>query len=241
MIDSLVIGNGEIGSAVYNVLKQRSSELSSIATDIKDENFNDVVNQRAKTIHICFPYSRTFIDDVVNYAKQTEAELIIIHSTVAVGTTKLIESRVDTYVVHSPVQGQHPDLTDSILYFKKLVGTWSNIAFHDVQIEFPNLKLIHIKNSDATELGKILSTSYYGVCIAWHREMKKFCDKFGVEFDDAVTTMNEVYNEGYAKFKPNVIRPILTPPTGSIGGHCVVQNARLLEEQVQSAFLSLIV
>jgi UDP-N-acetyl-D-mannosaminuronate dehydrogenase len=240
MLDSLVVGTGEVGSAILNILKTRNIELMSTATDIKDKNFEEVINTRCKTLHICFPYSDTFSDTVIKYIKSTRADLVIIHSTVKVGTTRQIDDAVDTYIVHSPVQGQHPELTEAILFFEKVVGTWSDIAFALTAEELPNLKLVHIKNPDATELGKHLSTAYYGLCIAWHREMKKICDEFDVDFDDAVTKINTIYNMGYTKFKPNVIRPILTPPTASIGGHCIVENARMLEEQIESEFLSLI-
>jgi len=90
------------------------------------------------------------------------------------------------------------------------------------------------------EIGKLFSTSYYGLCIAWHREMKRMCDELGIRFEDAATRFNKVYNEGYSKFKPTVIRPILIQPTEKIGGHCVVQNARLLEEKKSSEFLKVI-
>lgn len=241
MVHSLIVGNGEIGSAVLNVLKLRTEEITCCATDIKDPDFLEVLEQGCEIMHICFPYQNNlFLDDAIKYINLAKPEIVIIHSTVQVGTTKHIDSRVDAYVVHSPVQGQHPDLTESIVHFQKVVGTPSVIAFEEVAKEFPNVECVHINNPDATELGKLLSTSYYGLCIAWTREMKIICDEFNVDFDDSVTKMNEIYNEGYQKFKPNVIRPILTPPSGSIGGHCVVQNAMLLQKKIDSVFLRLI-
>jgi len=41
--------------------------------------------------------------------------------------------------------------------------------------------------SVTTEIGKLLDTSYYGLCIAWHAEMKKICDEFSIDFEKAVT------------------------------------------------------
>lgn len=239
-IDSLVVGAGEVGSAIFSILYSRKTEQTCKMIDIKDVDFDTQLNAQCETLHICFPYSNTFSNTVIEYIQRTNAALVIIHSTVQVGTTKEIDAAVDAFVVHSPVQGQHPDLTDAILYFEKLVGTESDAAFEEVKKEFPNLTLVHIKNPDATELGKMLSTSYYGVCIAWHREMKRMCDMFGTDFEDTVTKMNLIYNKGYAKFKPEAIRPVLIPPSGSIGGHCIVQNAILLENRIKSDFLDLI-
>ena len=96
-------------------------------------------------------------------------------------------------------------------------------------------------NSETTELAKVLSTTYYGVIIAWHGEMKKICDKYNVNFEKSVTLWNETYNRGYLTLgKENVIRPVLYPPPPSIGGHCVVPNAKILKKEVISKALDLI-
>ena len=218
---TLIIGEGEVGKALRNVLHYPLSSQPEI-------------------IHICFPYSKTFESDTLQYIKKTNAKLVIIHSTVQIGTTSNILEKVNIPVVHSPVQGQHPDLTKSILYFVKFVGTTDIKAFSQTIKELSNLRCVQLSSPETSELGKMFSTSYYGLCIAWHREMKTICDELDIDFEEAVTDFNAAYNEGYHKFKSNVIRPILTPPEGSIGGHCVTQNARLLEEKRPSEFLKII-
>jgi len=240
MIDSLVIGNGEIGSAIFRVLQKRQDSLITKVIDIKDSDFNIALEIPCKTLHICFTYSSEFEKYVIEYAKKTKAELVIIHSTVQIGTTTKILEALNISVVHSPVQGQHPELEESILYFDKFVGTKDVESFRLTTQELSNVLCVKLESPEASELGKLLSTAYYGLCIVWHREMKRICDEMNISFKDAVTKFNLVYNEGYKKFKPNVIRPILTPPSRSIGGHCVIPNARLLEEKMQSQFLKLI-
>ena len=95
--------------------------------------------------------------------------------------------------------------------------------------------------SKTTELAKLFCTTYYGLCIAWHAEMKKICDKEGIDFEKAVTDFNNTYNEGYAKLgMQNVVRPVLYPPAGAIGGHCIVPNAEILKKYYQSEALDLI-
>jgi hypothetical protein len=39
----------------------------------------------------------------------------------------------------------------------------------------------------------------------------------------------------------HVVRPILYPPDGPIGGHCVVPNAKILSEEYESEFLRFII
>jgi UDP-N-acetyl-D-mannosaminuronate dehydrogenase len=97
------------------------------------------------------------------------------------------------------------------------------------------------ESSRTTEVAKLLDTSYYGVCIAWHDYAKQLCEKHGVNFKEAQTHYNLTYNRGYEELeKTNVIRPTLTPPEGSIGGHCVVPNAELLREELDSKLLEAI-
>lgn len=92
-----------------------------------------------------------------------------------------------------------------------------------------------------TEIGKIFDTTYYGVCIAWHGETEKICKKFGVNFKEAVTDFNQTYNEGYTKLgKKNVVRPVLYPPKGKIGGHCIIPNAKILKRLYDGKFLDLL-
>ena len=233
-VHSLIIGKGEVGSSLEAALNERESGIA-IAIDLSEGPDFYLVLKRAvcKTLHICFPYSGEFHDSVKTYARLLSPELIIIHSTVEVGTTEQLDSELTPPVVHSPVRGQHPNLKESLLKFVKYIGTPDQKAFELAKSELSNMQCKWLKDPKETELGKLLSTSYYGVCLAWHREMKKICDQFDVDFENVVTDFTITYNEGYRFFRPNVIRPVLTPPEEKIGGHCVVPNARLLEQSLR--------
>ena len=123
MIDSLVVGNGEVGQAMFKVLQLREGDKTVKATDIKDPDFNNVLVDGAKILHICFPYSENFIKNVKFYVNLTKANFVIIHSTIQVGTTDELRKTLPIPAVHSPVQGQHSNLTEHILYFDKFIGT----------------------------------------------------------------------------------------------------------------------
>jgi len=239
---TLIIGNGEVGAALKKVLDKRDGAKSSII-DIRDKNFQEKLkNTTCKNLHICFPYSKSFIKNCARYIGSFAPDLCIIHSTVPVETTETITTLVcvDIHVVHSPVRGQHPKLAESLQLFVKYVGTHDYKAYQSAKKEMSNMKTEWIRDSKATELGKLLDTSYYGLCISWHREMKRICDHFGVSFENAVSDFNKTYNAGYKKLRPNVIRPVLFPPEKKIGGHCVVPNSKLLNKQFESKFLELI-
>jgi len=250
LYDTLIVGNGEVGSSLKKVLEKRKEKKSIKIIDIKDESdFQSTLqNDKCISLHITIPYfNKDFLDYCLTFINCFEPVLVIIHSTVPVRTTERLQALVDKknrekkiVIVHSPVRGQHPHLEESLLYFVKYIGTADNDAYLLAKKELSNMKTKWFDNPRATELGKLLCTSYYGVCISWHKEMKRICDHFGVKFDDAVTDINTTYNAGYKKFRPNVIRPTLYPPEGAIGGHCVVPNANLLERQLKSKFLELI-
>jgi len=73
------------------------------------------------------------------------------------------------------------------------------------------------------------------MCIAFHDDVDKLCNKNNIPFNDVMTKWNTEYNRGYKLLgKPNVIRPVLTPPKGKIGGHCIIPNAETIKGYFKS-------
>jgi UDP-N-acetyl-D-mannosaminuronate dehydrogenase len=238
-----LLGFGEIGQAVYKVYQETGRAYKILVKDLnRDDGLLNV-----DVLNVAIPYSDKFdfVSEVVNVANSSNAKAVIIHSTVAVGTTRRIKSYLDsgTSIAHSPCRGVHPYLYEGLKTFTKFVGSPEG---SDASVVAEHLKSLGInthicKNSETSELAKLLDTSYYGVCIAFHGEAEKACRQFGADFDDVMTAYNNSYNEGYTLLgKSNVVRPVLTPPKGGIGGHCVVQNAELLKKQFESSALDLI-
>jgi len=228
-----ILGNGQIGQAISKFYKNPL---------IKDLNRDDGL-LGADVLHICIPYNENFIKIVEKEIKQINPKLTIIHSTVAPGITKKLSEKFSGQVVHSPVRGVHPNLYKGIKTFIKYIGADDKKAGLSAKkhLESLGIKTKVLSSSVATELGKVFDTTYYGVCIAWHGEMEKICDMLGADFSEAVTSFNETYNEGYKKLgMKNVVRPVLNPPQGFIGGHCVVPNAKILKKVLQSKAFDLI-
>ena len=224
-----ILGYGEIGRAIAKFYDNPK---------IKDLNRDDGLSG-VEILHVCIPWSDNFVKIVKNEIKKINPKLVIVHSTVAPGTTKKIGGNI----VHSPVRGVHPSLYAGIETFVKYIGCDDRQAGEMAKKHLENLgiKTRIFSPSSATEVGKLLDTTYYGVCIAWHGEMKKICDKFGINFEEAVTEFNKTYNDGYAKLgKNNVIRPVLSYPKGGIGGHCIIPNAEILKKFVKSPALDLV-
>jgi len=237
-----ILGFGEVGKAIAKFYGSAGSPQAKIKDLNRDDGLTGV-----EILHICLPWSKNFVKIVKKEIKKIKPKLTIIHSTVAIGTTKKIISglpRDYRGVVHSPIRGIHPELYQGIKTFVKYVGTDNKKAgrLAEKHLQGLGVKTKIFYPSLTTEIGKLLDTSYYGLCVAWHGEMKKICDKFGVDFEKAVTDFNKTYNEGYEKLgKPNVIRPVLYPPKGGIGGRCIVPNAKILNRYFKSKALDLII
>ncbi|MEK9135234.1 MAG: hypothetical protein AAB451_02965 [Patescibacteria group bacterium] len=231
-----ILGYGEVGQAVAKFYKNPL---------IKDMKRDDGL-EGVEILHVCLPWSDKFIGIVKKEIKRIKPKLAIIHSTVPPGTTRklsFLAEKLSFSVVHSPVRGVHPNLFEGVKTFVKYIGADNKKAGEMAKkhLEGLGIKTKVFYPSTTTEIGKILDTSYYGVVIAWHGEMKKICDKFGINFEEAVTDFNRTYNEGYAKLgKKNVIRPVLYPPKDEITGHCIIPNAKILNKYFKSSAINLI-
>lgn len=213
---SLVVGRGEIGTSLINIL---TKEYDIWAID-KEQAIEACID--FDIMHICFPYSAEFVSEVKRYKEFYKPKYIVIHSTVPLEIYDEVEA------ISSPCLGIHPHLEKSMLTFTKfLAGRGAN----DVADYFrrAGMKVYVLDNPKSTALMKILDTTFYGVCVEYVKDVKRQCDKFGVPFE-LWTLWTENYNQGYEKLGyKEYIRPNLTPIMKKIGGHCVLQNTELIE------------
>lgn len=253
--NTLVVGMGQIGTAMYEVLSPvlcQDGQRCLETFDIADEARSSIVFANAETIHICIPYSERFIGDVKSMVKKVAEYItpdIYIHSTVPPGTCRalkkeLLDNKIYGNVFHAPIRGVHPNLAEGIKKFPMYVSGESKLEAIKATLPLTRagIECKPVEGWETTELAKLLDTTYYGVCIAFHDYAYKLCQEFDVDFDTVMTEYNKSYNEVYPKLgKPNVVRPVLTPPKGKIGGHCVVPNAELLNEIMEHALLKSII
>ena len=230
-----IIGYGEIGSSLAKVYSEHSQYQVSILDPYLGKN-DDLTN--VKVLNICIPFIENFVDVVKEYIQKFNPEYTVIHSTVAPGTTEQIGGKV----CHSPVRGLHPNLDLGIKTFLKYIGS-EDIdvsASYKKHLEELGVKSYVCKSSKTTEYSKLLDTTYYGVCIAFHAEVMNLCENENLDFDEVMTLYNKTYNEGYNELgKSNVTRPVLYG-TKKIGGHCVTPNAKILKEYFNSQSIDLI-
>ena len=209
----LVIGMGEIGTGLAEVLQ----------CDGIDKN-DKVPN--ADIIHICFPYSDQFVELVQKYKYDTGASLIVIHSTVPVGTT----SKCGEKAVHSPVRGKHPHLAEGIKTFVKFFGgeRAKEAAAHFSAF---GVETVTTEKPENTEAMKLWDTEIYREAILLNKRIHQYCEEHGLDFDIAYTLASKTYNDGYTKLgHPEFTKYVLKYVEGPIGGHCLEPNHLMLNQ-----------
>src|SRR5947209_355713 len=217
---SLIIGFGEIGKAVKEVICP-DAQVYDISMSERPE-----ATTPTEVMHICFPYSENFVHDAQAYITIWQPEHIAIWSTLPIGTTKQVSDKA----VHSFVEGRHPALAESV----RLLPRW--VAYNDqAESRFfaeyfasKGLNVRLLKNTDATEALKLLSTTEYGINLVYADYKKRVADAVGFDFE-LTKQFNRDYNQLYQDLGlPQFQKFVLDPPNGAVGGHCVRENSLLL-------------
>ena len=239
----LVVGLGEIGHALFDLLKEEDS-FAVYGLDLDETKMRATSQSKSKLpnevdiMHVCLlcKNQEKFVDTVASYAKQFKPKLLIINSTVPPGTTKKICEQCNCLVAHSPVRGVHKNLKHmkwELKRWAKYVGG-VNIEATDAarkHFEKMRLKVKTLKNCTETELAKLFETTYRAWMIACFQEMHRITRHFDSDFDDVVDFLEDTH-----RFRLD--RPVMFP--GFIGGHCLIPNTELLLNAYDSEFLRLI-
>lgn len=211
MVNSIVIGQGEVGKALKAVL---SKEYDVYGIDIDTVRFP----ASCQFLNICIPYSKEFVKIVNDYVERFKPSLTIIHSSVPIGTTKKIKG----FTVHSPVRGRHPNIAQDLRRYIKFVGyndKKSLLMAIDYLGKCFSLKVI--PSSDETEFLKIASLTKYLVYLWIADEINNACRNGDFNYEN-VKLWDRSQNDKIGHSYKDMKWPILNPPLGKIGGHCVL-------------------
>lgn len=214
-----IIGYGEVGKGLHEVLQDYECRIVDTEKSIQPE-----IGWKPEIMHICFPYSDDFIQDVKKYQERYKPKYTVIHSTVPVGVSRQCGA------THSPIRGKHPELAQSIKTFVKYIGgdQGSEIADYFRRV---GVRVCLFDKQETTEAMKLFDTEYYKTCIEFCKRVKSYCDKNNLNFHEVYTLSNQTYNDGYSELGyPEFVRPVLQPIMKEIGGHCVENNSKLINE-----------
>ena len=219
----MVVGLGEIGKPLFEVI---SKHHATVGIDIvpPPESPGEI-----DVMHVCFPFKiNDFVGETVRYMAEYQPRLTVINSTVSVGTTRSIAERTGMAVVNSPVRGKHIRMAQDLLRYDKFVGGTDKDSADRAARHFESIgmKVRVLSSAEATELAKLTETTYFGVIIAWAQEVERYCDQFGLNYDEVVSIYEEISFFPRVKYFPGVI-----------GGHCVMSNIEILRQMIQSDML----
>lgn len=218
---SLIIGKGQIGTALGEVLKDYNPVFLDFQLDLHIATAEFVAKDPIDIMHICFTYSDKFVQSVKNYQKVFKPKHTVIHATVPVGTSRKCGA------VHSPVTGIHPHLESGIRTFTKFLAGEGASEVADY-FRRAGLKVYICDDPETTELGKLSQTTFYALMVEYVKDLKRQCKKLGVPFSEAYTLFSQNYNQGYEKLGyPEFKMPLLVPIMTEQGGHCTIPNCDL--------------
>ncbi len=236
-----ILGFGEIGKAVSQICEQGGYNVY-----VRELNYDNIKGKSIDYLHVSIPEKNNdeYVEIVSKAIVEVKPKLTIINSSVTPGTTRAIYKKTKALIVHSPVIGVHPHLYESIRYhFPKIVGPINIESLQEVKKHFKKLKLkIEVYDSpEESESAKLIDLIYYAWNIIFCKWVNEVCEIKGLNFDQVYTRHNEIYNEGYKKLRSNVVRPILKPMPGPIGGHCTVPDAILYEKYLPNRLTKFII
>ncbi|RLE89295.1 MAG: GDP-mannose dehydrogenase [Thermoprotei archaeon] len=224
MKKALVVGLGEVGRPIYELLKG-SGRYEVYGYDVdpsKTVNSLGAIPKSIEFLHIAFPYTNSFADSVGKYVERFKPILVFIHSTVAPGTTRSIYNTTGVPTVFTPVRGKHPQIKKHLLFWNKWLA-----ALPDDVVDYAaeHLKSIGLKvriyrgEPESLELAKLWETVYRAVMIAAWQEIHRIARKFNANLEVIAEFIAEVHQV----LKD---RPVYFP--GYIGGHCLIPNTKIL-------------
>ena len=223
-------GLGEIGSPI---LKLISRATIAVGYDINKKymnknKFNKYQNIDTYFLHVCIPFTKEFITNVVLLSEKFNPEAIIIHSTVSPYTTKKLQDKLNIPIIYSATRGVHKRMLSDLRRYAKFYSiesnaprkNWASINFSKLMKKC-GVKTKKMSSPLTLELAKIIvDTSYYGWLINYAQLSNMIAIQNKVDYDEMWSFADEIH-----KFLGN--RPKMYP--GFIGGHCVIPNLELID------------
>ncbi len=230
MKKDIVAGLGEIGLPIYKIIS-RNFPIYGYDIDKKliPKNPKKFENYSVRFLHICIPYNKFFLPNVLKLNKRFLPESIVIHSTIKPKTTQNLQKKLSIPIIYSPTRGVHKRMASDLKRYTKFFALDNKIKNSTlISKNYVNLmkkcgiKTKKISNPITLELSKIIcDTSYYGWLINYAQMSKMIAEKYRADYDEMWSFSDEIH-----KYLGN--RPKMFP--GFIGGHCVIPNLQLIDE-----------
>lgn len=244
---AVVIGLGEIGKPILQLLSEayddKIHDNRIRGRDVEEPNWRfggiPLKDPTFTFMHICFPESTTFLNEVATYVSMYSPENLIIHSTLSPGMTdKIGEYLWDTDglpgIFYSPVRGNTRDgmiwgLKTYTKFFAPYRMTYlmakDLISFTKDHLEKAGMNVQVINSAISLEYGKLFNLAYYAACISFFQGLERIVEAKSLNYDVIKQFISSTEEESEGK----VPRPLYYG--GYIGGHCVIQGVEKILAQ----------
>jgi len=175
---------------------------------------------------VCIPFwdINDFSNNISVANAKCQPDYILIHSTVAVGTTRTIQARLGrSTTVYSPCLGRHPDLYEDFRNYRKCFASINDYDFNRLSKGFPHT--LGGFNVETLELSKLVETTYLGLLV----DFTKLVDELAHD-DKAVWALSRLADARHHN------RPIMYNDHKPIGGHCVIPNLKLFPSKIEGGY-----
>ena len=228
----VVVGLGEIGRPIQKLISKGELTVGfDINKKLMDVNkFQKNIDVPTKTLHVCIPFTNNFRHNVITLCGKFSPKCLVIHSTLQPYTTKKLQNKLTIPVIFSPTRGVHKRMLYDLKRYTKFFAIepdapkkiWA-ITMYAKSMKKCGVKAQKMSDPITLELAKIIcDTSYYGWLINYAQLSKMIATENHVDYDEMWTFSDEIH-----KHLGN--RPKMYP--GIIGGHCVIPNLDLIQNQ----------
>ncbi len=228
----IVVGLGEIGNPILKLLSKNNLVVGfDIDKKLMNEKqFQSLEKLETSFIHICIPFTKNFVTNVLAIYNKLKPRCVVIHSTIEPNTTKTLQKKLPIPVIYSATRGVHKRMLHDLKRYTKFFAieddapdkVWAVKTFSKI-MKKSCVKTKRISKPITLELAKIVcDTSYYGWLISYAQISNVIAMKHGANYDEMWSFADEIH-----KFLGN--RPKMFP--GFIGGHCVIPNLQLINNE----------
>ena len=240
MKKDVVAGLGEIG---HSILKLLSTKQTTIGYDIDKNSMNEskfkmLKDTQTSFLHVAIPVTAKFDSNILQLYKKFKPECIVIHSTIGPGTTERIQKKLSIPLIYSATRGVHKRMLKDIKRYTKFFAISKNapkkewaVSEYRKTMKKCGIKTERMSKPETLELAKILcDTSYLGWLINYAQLTNTIAIQHNVDYDEMWKFSDEIH-----KILGN--RPKMFP--GFIGGHCVIPNLELIQNQTLNLIKSI--
>jgi len=240
MNKDIVAGLGEIGLPILKLISKKEAAVGyDLNTQLMNSRkFKKFENMETRFLHIAIPVNKNFNSNVIELNNKFQPKCIILHSTISPGTTQQIQNKLKIPLIFSATRGVHKRMLKDLQRYTKFFAISKNapkkqwaITEYRKTMKKCGIRTKQMSKPETLELAKILcDTSYLGWLINYAQLTNTIAIKHNVNYDEMWTFSDEIHEE-----LGN--RPKMFP--GFIGGHCVIPNLDLMQNQTLNLIKSI--